>query len=786
MKKQLLFLTSSSSKVHLLIMTKLLSIFLIVFSLNAFSQDFTYKEKKELKGYPDYIMDCRFSPFRNYFAVTVGNNTIEVYDRDWNKIFTHQGNPKSVGGHLAFSPDEKYLAYAKYKSDNDIAIIRLQDQKVIQVLNGHAHHINKLEFSNNGFFLVSTSTDESVCVWKWENDQMILSQKFIYEETMQGASFSFDDKFLVTAGNDKNIYIYKINNSRYTLYDTIPNLKTWQYDVTFHPTKYEFITSSQSQVRRYKFEKSKFNFADSLKIRVNRKIRYNSTGDFATFGKSFDLVILKMEENQIVELENIYRHSEYVFGGSFSDDGLFLTSFGSDKTVIIWELTGVNPSKKSLITDFMDGELTSAQKIILSSEVINKILSSLDKKLTAPRDEFETTIQYNDRRDKLKSFVLNQLQNFTEKHYGVKSKNKGLVKIPIERIVGYNADINIYKIRFLETDAGINIPIEEAKSFKKNWKNSHIQAEKKVCKDGVSFEYNNFKLVHSNSKKLFEITPVENPFHIIKKNRNINIQAGRSDGENDVKFQNNSSEEDVGVDRALIFATNIYDSFSELVNPVLDASTVADELQSNYYVQTELVINPTLKEAIEKIREYAKLDYGKNDNLLIFFAGHGIYDEVFKEGYVISRDSKSDDVAKTSYLSHSNLRTMINNIPCNHILLVMDVCFGGTFDPLIASKSRAADMYAEVTNDEFIQRKMKYKTRLYLTSGGKEYVPDGRPGHHSPFARKFLEALRNYGGHDGILTVNEVIQYVEKVDPQPRFGEFGDNEPGSDFILLVK
>ena len=38
-------------------------------------------------------------------------------------------------------------------------------------------------------------------------------------------------------------------------------------------------------------------------------------------------------------------------------------------------------------------------------------------------------------------------------------------------------------------------------------------------------------------------------------------------------------------------------------------------------------------------------------------------------------------LGKTSYLSHSNLRTMINNIDCPHIFLVMDVCFGGTFDP---------------------------------------------------------------------------------------------------------
>ena len=122
---------------------------------------------------------------------------------------------------------------------------------------------------------------------------------------------------------------------------------------------------------------------------------------------------------------------------------------------------------------------------------------------------------------------------------------------------------------------------------------------------------------------------------------------------------------------------------------------------------------------------------------------------------MVLRDSKEDDVAKSTYLSHSNLQTMINNIPCNHILLVMDVCFVGTFDPLIASRSRAADMYADITNEEYL-------------------------------ARKFIEALRNYGGTDNILTVNEILQFIEKVDPQPCFGEFGNNEPGSDFILIAK
>ncbi|MFC2152509.1 caspase family protein [Bacteroidota bacterium] len=767
-------------------MKNLLTLLMLFLFIQGFTQEFTYKEKKELKAYPDYIMDSKFSPFRNYFAVTVGDNTLEIFDKDWKKIFKHQGNPKSLGGHLAFSPDEKYLAYAKYKSDNDIAIIRLEDKKVIQVLNGHSYNINKLEFSHNGKYLASASSDKSVCIWVWQEDQMLLQQKFMYDDAVMGVSFNYNDDYLVTGGYNKMIHVYKYNDDRYILNDTIASLKYWLYDVCFHPSKNEFVVSSQYEVRRYDLVRQKINFRDSIKIRVNRAIKYNSTGDYLVFGKNEDLVILKMTANEMIEFESIYRHSDYVFGGTFSDDGLFLTSFSSDKSSIVWELTGVDPSRKSLITDYMDGDLTSAQKMILTAEVIENILNKLDKKLTAPRNEFETTIQYTERRENLKSEVLAQLQYHTEKHFSLKSKSVDKIEIPIERIVGYNADLQIYKIRFLETDAGIKIPIEEAKTFKENWSKAFLQANRVKSKDGISFEYTNFELVHPVSKKTFQVTPVENPFHIEKKNRNVSIQKGRSESDMPQTEKKAVGEDVLGVDRAIIFATNIYDSFSELVNPVIDATTIAEELKSNYYVQAELLVNPTLKEAIEKIREYAKLEYGENDNLLIFFAGHGIYDEVFKEGYVISRDSKSDDVAKTSYLSHSNLRTMINNIPCNHIMLVMDVCFGGTFDPLIASKSRAADMYTEVTNEEFIARKKKYKTRLYLTSGGKEYVPDGRPGHHSPFARKFLEALRNYGGNDGILTINEIIQYIEKVEPQPRFGEFGDNEPGSDFILLVK
>ena len=240
-------------------------------------------------------------------------------------------------------------------------------------------------------------------------------------------------------------------------------------------------------------------------------------------------------------------------------------------------------------------------------------------------------------------------------------------------------------------------------------------------------------------------------------------------------------------DYALIFATDQYDNWSDLVNPVFDSRTIAEELKKTYGFKVEIVENATQSQILKKIREYGEKKYQPLDQLFIFFAGHGTYDQTFGEGFVVTKESLLNDEAKTTYLSHNRLRSIVNNIPCEHIFLAMDVCFGGTFDQALAS-SRGADdeVYKEQNQTEFITRKLTYKTRKFLTSGGKTYVSDGIPGKHSPFAKNFIDALRSRGGRDGILTLPEVFTYVEKLKIQPRFGEFGDNAPGSDFIFVAR
>ncbi|MBL6963413.1 MAG: caspase family protein [Bacteroidetes bacterium] len=242
-----------------------------------------------------------------------------------------------------------------------------------------------------------------------------------------------------------------------------------------------------------------------------------------------------------------------------------------------------------------------------------------------------------------------------------------------------------------------------------------------------------------------------------------------------------------GKDFALLFATDKYSEWEDLVNPINDATTLANTLEEHYGFEVELIKNASRREVMSKIREYQMKSYEANDQLFIFFAGHGSYDEISGEGYLVCKDSEKNDEIMESYIPYSYLREHVNNIrSCKHILIALDVCFGGTFDKRVSSAGRGESLYENVDKAELIRRAKQYKSRLFLTSGGKQYVSDGDPGKHSPFAYQLLAILRTESQVNGYVTFNKLVGSVERLKTTPRFGDFGDNEPGGEFIFNVK
>jgi hypothetical protein len=262
-----------------------------------------------------------------------------------------------------------------------------------------------------------------------------------------------------------------------------------------------------------------------------------------------------------------------------------------------------------------------------------------------------------------------------------------------------------------------------------------------------------------------------------------------------------------GKDYALLIGTNNYTNWRPLINPVSDIEAVAEQLEKKYGFEIDpkdILENPKRDDVITALGRIKERKYDPDDQLFIFIAGHGYYDEELNEGYLIFSDgsilSKTGMLCDScgTYISHANLRIILNKTNCKHIFIVIDSCFSGTFnyDPAtrrvnnrsteVAINRDAKNAYKKLTSTQMIGRIMQFTARLSLTSGGKEYVLDGPPGEHSPFASSFLDALQSCGGKHGVLTFTDILSDVQWVDPMPRRGDWGDNDPDSNFIFECK
>lgn len=774
----------------LLSMKKLIALCVLCTLLpQAFLAQISINESKVIES-NGYIMEAQYSPFQTYFAYTSDKNKVFLFDQFHNLLYSHVGDTlyDRSSCKIAFSPNEKYLLIGRFNSIGDIAVYNLISQKVEQLITAHSDRIVTINFNHQGNRFVSTSIDNSAKIFELKNGKWIEIQEIKDEKRVYDAVFSYKDEFLMLCGEAANISVYQQDNEAYKLLQTLPTTHWGLNYLDVHPYENTFIAGTSDKIWEYQLTGKNFTLQDSLKVKIGRikDVKYSPDGKSIAVANGSIIEMYLKQKNSWAEGKKFPRHNAYILSLNYSLDGKKLVSCGEDHTAIIWDVKGISGSNFSKIVAYLGNSLTFSQKSVLTEDFSREIIKSLDKNLAAPKDEFETSKEYWERLLKARSVILAKIQQKQEELFGFSkpsADSQAKLKLKLKK---YDADKEVYQIEFCNTEATVAIPRAEAKELRANDSKALIAVNKVQKKNDIHFEYSNFRLIHPSIKKTYEVSSSENPFNFehLKKQKaaegttsSIILPADQTAQKDTIKKQTNY---------ALLIAIGEYDAFDNLVNPTIDVGEIAKDLSQDYGYVVEVLSNPKLDDILKKLKTYAMIPYGENDQLFIFFAGHGYYDDVFKEGYLIAKDSKADDIAHTSFLSHSNLRTVVNNIPCEHIFLSLDACFGGTFDPIIASASRSTGMYKDVEKEDFIQRKMKYKTRLYLSSGGKEYVPDGRPGQHSPFTRKFLEALRSYGGEDGILTVNEILSYIEKVVPQPRFGEFGNNEPGSDFLFIKK
>lgn len=232
---------------------------------------------------------------------------------------------------------------------------------------------------------------------------------------------------------------------------------------------------------------------------------------------------------------------------------------------------------------------------------------------------------------------------------------------------------------------------------------------------------------------------------------------------------------------ALIVATDNYLNWPHLSNPHFDAETIEGLLKDSYGFEVEQLFDPSREQLEQKLDELHRRKFGPDDQLFIFIAGHGDYDETSDIGYLVFEDSLAGH-DHHSQMDLMQLRQRIDTIHAAHILLVMDSCFAGTMDPDIGGEGGRGD-YEPIPLPALIKRFAGKKTRIFLTSGGNEYVPDGRPGQHSPFAALFINALQKSAVPDGYLSLAKLPQYFQRLTTAAKMGSLGHNQSGEFFFI---
>ncbi len=190
---------------------------------------------------------------------------------------------------------------------------------------------------------------------------------------------------------------------------------------------------------------------------------------------------------------------------------------------------------------------------------------------------------------------------------------------------------------------------------------------------------------------------------------------------------------------AVVIGVNSYSGYwPALKNAANDAEGVAEVLKKYYYfdsVYTILNQEATRKNIIHKF-EWLTKSLTKNDNLLIFYAGHGQFNKEFNKGYWVPVDATGNSVA--DFISNNDVKTFLGGIPSKHTLLITDACFAGD---IFRGKPTESVAYDPNNMEKYYQEVYRKQSRLALTSGGIEEVSDAGKDKHSIFTYYLIKAL---------------------------------------------
>ncbi len=189
---------------------------------------------------------------------------------------------------------------------------------------------------------------------------------------------------------------------------------------------------------------------------------------------------------------------------------------------------------------------------------------------------------------------------------------------------------------------------------------------------------------------------------------------------------------------ALVIGNNNYSAYPKLESAVADSQAVANVLTKRYGFKTTLLNNANRFEILSALNTLRE-SLTAQDNLLVYYAGHGELDRNTDSGYWVPTDGRNN--APNTWISNRAISDILNTMSAKHALVIADSCYSGAMTrasvPAISSAASGAQW------ELWVKQMSASRSRTAFTSGGLAPVPDSGAGGNSTFARALINALND-------------------------------------------
>ncbi len=675
-------------------------------------------------GHQSVVKSLAFSPDGKYLAVGGDDNTIKVWDLQNGKPLTalkHNGAINSV----AFSYDGKYLASGS--NDSTIKIWNAQNWIEIRTLPKEKSAIKTISFNPDGKILASGGY-QSIKLWNvktWKEIHCIAA----HTSYISSISFSSDGKYLVSGSEDCKVKLWDVKTK-----EEVRNMDAnsqWVNCVSFSPDcKYVAFASSDKTIGLWNFESKKKSITILKQNGIVKSIAFSPNSKYLACG-GLDKKIKLWDIQAGYSLHTLVQ-KVVVNSISFSPDGKYIASGNDDGSVVIWETSTGN----QLIT--MIGMLSDQKDWIVFT----------------PSGKYDG-INYNKYLKGASGAQLNELPTNDGNYLsGILAEVFGHKQVQPDRTPPT-----------ITINSELNFEVSQ---------NEYTISGKSTDESGVLLVLVN-RLKADNDSGSFSCQ-----VNLNEGLNTIQIYAYDKFGNMNNKTVTITFKPSLRKDYALIFYESDYttSNLPNLRGTKKNADTLSSILQNKYGFETHVFPNYTALQIEKTLSRYSKKSYSPNDQLLIYFTGHGQKGNADTTGYLLC--------ANNTKMTHKEFNTWSGIDSCQHILMVLDACYSG----LGLSINMIGDtppQYNPRTKDEYLKELFKFKpARKALTSGeGKVSIPlDGI----SEFTEAFILALKkNEGKLFNILTYNELKAKLGNDYLKLESGKFyNDDESDGTFIFMKK